>query len=214
MQLEDKIPKGPLLKAFEHLQKKDLPRAQAELDKALEAARLAQDPVLEALAHSGFGVFYKLKKEFRKAWKSYEQAERLVPDDAALKIISSRLLLDYFGQYDTVISKMKKVQAIAGVPPGFSHQALCLEGLAWLKKSDKKKAAECLKQAGESDFQALESPANIDLRLAFELTKKKIEPELCRGYLTKAIAFAKDKRDGAHEKLFQKVLEEISVAPQ
>ncbi|MDO8519794.1 MAG: hypothetical protein Q7T11_06485, partial [Deltaproteobacteria bacterium] len=162
--------------------------------------------VLQGLHYSAFGILFKLKKEFRKAWKFYEQAERLIPDDPALKIISSRLLVDYFGQYDTVIRKMEKIlKTVSDFI--LRHQILTVLGLAYLRSGNKKKGAECLKDAMGKNFDGLQSAANLDLKLVGEMVRKKVDLKLCRDYLTAAATLAKKTKDAPHEKFIKRLLD-------
>ena|SRR3989338_7812729 len=196
-----------IYKAFELMQKKKLDEAEGLLSKGLSEAKTARDLILTGLFYSAYGVLFKLKKEYRKAWKYYEQAEKLIPDDPALKIISARLLVDYFGQYDTAIRKMEKILPKIGSDMTFLHQAYTVLGLAWLKKGNKKKAVDCLAKSMGDNFKGLQSGANFDFRLVEEMMKKKSNPTACRTFLEKAIAFVKETREIQHERLIKRMLD-------
>lgn len=208
--IDKKIDSKFLLKAFELMNQKKLDEAEKVLDHGLQEAESLRDLILTGLYHSAYGVLYKLRKDFRKAWKYYEKAEKLIPEDPALKIISSRLLVEYFGQYDTVIRKMDKViKMVEGNLP-FLHQALCLKGLAFLRKGNKKRAVECLKQSMGKNFEGLESVANLDFKLLQELIKKKGDSTLCRQYLEAAQKLAKKTKETGHQQIIQSLLGNLS----
>jgi len=205
--MDSKIQSKELYKAFEWMRKKKLEEAEKCLQKGLEEAKAVKDLVLEGLYYSAYGVLYKIKKDFRQAWKYYERAEKLIPDDPALKIISSQLLIDYFGQYDTAIRKMEKVIKQVGKDVIFLHQAYTIQGLGYLKKGDKKKALEALKKSIGDDFKGLQTVANIDFRLMQEMAKKKTALDTCRLFLEKALAFAKGTKEKQNQKILEKMLE-------
>lgn len=208
--MNSKIESKPLLKAFGLMHKKKLKEAETILAYGLKEAEVLHDELLMGLYNSAYGVLYKLKKEFRKAWKYYEQAERLIPDDPALKIISARLLVDYFGQYDTVIRKMDKLMAMANGDFVLLHQAHTIQGLAHLRSGNKKKAVASLEKAMGKNFEGLQTATNLDFKLVHEMIKKKVNLPLCRHYLESARKFAKKMRESAHEKLIARLLKALS----
>ncbi|MBI2339685.1 MAG: hypothetical protein HYU99_04875 [Deltaproteobacteria bacterium] len=205
--MNERIQSKAIYKAFELMRQKKFDESEAVLTEGLKEAQTARDLVLTALFYSAYGVLFKLKKEYRKAWKYYEQAEKLIPDDPALKIISSRLLVDYFGQHDTVIRKMEKILPKLGNDMTFLHQAYTVLGLAYLKKGNKKKAGECLTKSAGNDFKGLQSGANFDFRLVEEMMKKKNNPAACRGFLEKALAFVKETKEIQHERILKRLLD-------
>ena len=97
-------------RAFELIAAKQYEDAEKLL--ALNMSRTDDDAAI-ALYHSVMGVLFKVQGEFKTAWKHYERAEKLLPDDPAMKIISARLLIEQFAEYDQAIKKAKK-----GVPFG------------------------------------------------------------------------------------------------
>lgn len=72
-------------RAFELMRLKQLDDAEKLLSNCLSKV---EDDVSKALFHSSLGVLYKMKGEFKTAWRHYERAEKLIPNDPALKIIS------------------------------------------------------------------------------------------------------------------------------
>lgn len=194
-------------KAFALMQKKKLDQAERLLESGLKEAEGKKDLMMTALYCSAYGVFFKLKKEFRKAWKFYERAEKIYPEEPSLKLISGRLLVDYFGQYDTVIRKMDKVIEIHGGNPVLLHQALTLKGIAQLRLGEKEKAVECLKGSIGNGFEPLKTCVNLDFKLVEELMKKKVGREACREFLEKANALARKSREVPFQKLTKRLLD-------
>ncbi|MBI2346518.1 MAG: tetratricopeptide repeat protein [Deltaproteobacteria bacterium] len=167
-------------------------KQHAEAEKLL-ANCLAKttDPVATALFHSALGVCAKLQGAMKAAWKHYQRAEKLLPEDPALKLISARLLIEEFAQYDQAIKKGEK--ALAKVPqnPVVVHHALVTIGEAYGRKGDKRRAIDCLCQAMAGDFQGFVTTKNVDFHLVEFCLAKGWEPTLCRAFLEKAHAFAR-----------------------
>lgn len=207
LSVHEKVKSERLYKAFDLMAAKNLDAAETELHAGLTEAEAQQDKVLAALFYSSLGVLYKIKKEFPKAWKYYEKAEKLLPEDPALKLISARLLIDVFGQFDTAIRRCQKVLEISRSDPPFLHQANVTMGLAYLKKGERTKAVQALVDAMQDDFAGLLSASNIDLKLVEALLRKKAGLEECRAYLDKARAFAEGKNEERHVELFRRLID-------
>ncbi len=182
-----------LMESFQFMKQKKFELAEATLQNGLREAEMARDLTLSAIFYSALGILFKLKKDFRKSWKFYEQAEKLMPEDLSLKLISSRLLVDYFGQYDTVLKKTEKVLSLVNTTDPLAHIAYSIRGLAYLRKGEKKKAVDCLMQS--SDFKDMRSAANLDLQLVGELIRKKIDRQACIAFLNRALQLAKSCRE-------------------
>jgi len=205
--INDKVHSDRLYKAFDLMALKDFQGAENELNAGLTEAEAQEDRVLTALFYSTLGVLYKVKKEFAKAWKFYEKAEKLMPEDPALKLISARLLIDVFGQFDTAIRRCQKVLEISRSDPPFIHQAQTTMGQAYLKKGERAKAVQSLVDAMEDDFGGLVSAANIDLKLLEGLLLKKSGLNECRTYLDKALVFANQKKEEKFVELFRRLID-------
>lgn len=205
--IHEKVGSERLYKAFELMAAKNLESAEQELNEGLDEALGKEDNVLSALFYSTLGVLYKIKKDFQKAWKFYEKAEKLLPEDPALKLISARLLIDVFGQYDTAIRRCKKVLEIARSDPPFLHQAHATMGLAQLKTGQRQAAIEHLVSAMENDFEGLMSASNIDMKLVEALLRKKLAIPECFAYLQKALEFAKATEEAKFIDLYSRLLE-------
>ncbi|MBL7685125.1 MAG: tetratricopeptide repeat protein, partial [Deltaproteobacteria bacterium] len=160
--LEAEIQSPRLEKAILLMESKNFEEAEIELKMGIDESQSSEDVVMEAIYQSTLGVLHKLKKDYKMAWKYYENAERLLPHDPALKIISARLLVDIFGQYDTAIKKMEKVLKLVQDDQPFIHQAYTVMGLAYLKKGDRKKALTCFQDSMKDDFQKMITAQNID----------------------------------------------------
>jgi len=188
---EDAGPPEKLKKAVQLMETLKFDEAETELKKGIAESESKGDKTMEALFHSSLGILYKLKKDYKTAWRHYEKAEKLMPEDPALKLVSARLLVDVFGQNDLAITKAKKVLQIAKDDWSFCHQAQATLGLAYLKKGDKKKAIVALTRAMEGDFEGMPSAASIDFKLLEALMRKNLGLQECYAYLSKALAFAK-----------------------
>lgn len=205
-ELDRKIKSKELYTIFDLLGKRKLEQVEGLILNGIKVTKKNGDTVLQGLFHSAHGIFFKLKKEFRKAWKAYEQAEKLIPDDPSLKIISAQLLLDYFSQYDIVIRKMNQVLRQVNVDFVYVHQANTLQGFAYLKKNRRQEAIDCLKRSVGKGFEGIQSAINIDLRLVEAFMKKKWEVELCRSFFEAARGIAHKTREAPLEKEFAKFL--------
>lgn len=211
---DDTVKNERLYRAFDLMAEKDLDGAESELNAGLGEAEAGQDKVLTALFYSSLGVLYKIRKDFQKAWKFYEKAESLLPEDPALKLISARLLIDVFGQYDTAIRRCKRVLEISRSDPPFRHQANATMGLAHIKAGQRTQAVQCLVDAMEDDFEGLVSAGNVDLKLMEALLRKKTGVAECRNYLQKALEFAKGCGEENFQELFSRLLEAFPTEGQ
>lgn len=212
--MDQKISSKSLTRSFELMNLKRLDEAKQLLDEGMKEAKAANDKILTALFYSGYGVYHKLRKEYRKAWRAYEQAERLIPDDPSLKIISARLLVDFFGQYGTVVKKMERVIAMVGSNFPYLHQAYTLQGVAFFKNGNKKEAIACLKKSMAGNLSRLETLSNLDMNLIHEFLKKKTEMALCRQYLEAARDFARKTKEAHYEKFILRLLDLIPKDPK
>ncbi len=196
-----------LQKALDLISAKDYESAELEIKSAIEEAEQKKDILSEGLLYSTLGLLFKLQKDFKTAWKHYEKAEKLLPDDPAIKLISARLLVEIFGQYDSALKKADKVLKIAPHEGVFAHQAHITKGLVYLKKGDKKKAQEELQLSMAHDFENLGSVGNIDFKLIEALLKKQTALEDCFAYLKKALAFAQKTEEKKYIQLIQRLIE-------
>lgn len=208
--LHDKVTNERLYKAFDLMAAKDLETAETELNGGLQEALAQEDSVLAAVFYSTLGVLAKMRREFQEAWRYYEKAEKLLPEDPALKLIAAKLLIEVFGQYDTAIRRCEKVLEFSPQDPPFRHQALATMGLAYLKSGKTPEALKCLQQAAEQDFAGLISAGNVDMKLAEALVRKKTGINECRAYIEKAISFAQETQEEKFIQLFSRLLEALN----
>lgn len=165
-----------------------------------------EEKINSALYHSALGVLYKMKGDFKTAWRHYERAEKLLPEDPALKIIVARLLIEQFKEYGGAIRRANKVLKILPDNPVFVHQAYITLGLAYCGKGEKKKAIEALEKSEGNNFVGFITAKNIDFQLVEALLKKGLGLEACRNFLTKALAFAQSRKEQSFEDSFKKML--------
>jgi tetratricopeptide (TPR) repeat protein len=171
----------------------------------------SDDDASIALFHSVMGVLFKVQGEYKTAWRHYERAEKLLPNDPALKIISARLLIDEFAEYSQAIKKAKKVLELVPANPVFVHQAYTTMGLAYVKKGDRKKAVEMLEKSVVGDFEHFITSQNIDFHLVEALLKKGAGVGVCREFLRKAKTFAEKANETNYISLLDKMLKAFDV---
>lgn len=191
-------------RAFELMKGKQYEDAERLLTNCMTKT---DDDVAVALFHSALGVLYKLRGEFKTAWRHYQRAEKLLPDDPALKIISARLLIEQFAEYDAAIKKAKKVLEIMPQNPVFRHQAFVTMGLAYGRKGNRKKAIEMLEKSMEGGFQGFVTTRNIDFNLVELLLRRTWGEDICREFLKRAHAFAKRVKEVEWVNLIEKMLD-------
>lgn len=191
-------------RAFELMAAKQY--ADAEKLVAGNMSRTDDDASI-ALYHSVLGVLFKLQGEYKTAWKHYQRAEKLLPKDPALKIISARLLIEQFAEYDQAIKKAKKVLEIIPENPVFAHQAHTTIGLALLKRGDRKKALSHFKKSWGDDFKGFVSGKNIDFTLLEMLVRRGYGLKECRQFLSRALAFVESTDEEPYIKLVGKMIE-------
>lgn len=161
-----------------------------------------QDDTAIALYHSVLGVMCKKRGDYKEAWKHYSRAEKLLPNDPALKLISARLLLEPFAEFRQALKKAQKVLELIPNNPVFVHQAHITMGLAYLKKGDRKKAVHELESAMQGNFQGFITAQNIDFQLMEALWKKNWGREVCAQFVEKALNFASNTREEKFIQLF------------
>lgn len=164
------------------------------------------DDAAIALYHSALGVMFKMQGEYKNAWRQYERAEKLLPDDPALKIISARLLIEQFAEYRQAIKKAKKVLEIIPDNAPFAHQAHTTMGLAYCKKGDKRSAISMLEASWGDDFKGFITPKNIDFTLLEALLKKGWGVSSCYEFLTRAKKFAESTGEGQYIRMLTKMM--------
>jgi tetratricopeptide (TPR) repeat protein len=165
------------------------------------------DDTAIGLYHSALGVLYKMKGEFKTAWRHYQRAERLLPNEPSLKIISARLLIEQFAEYDQAMRKAKKVLELAKGVPAFEHQAYATIGLAWARRGNRKKATSMLVKSMGKNFEGFITAQNIDFTLVEALLRKGWAEEECLKFLTHARDFAQSSGETKYVRMFDKMLD-------
>ena len=193
------------------MKEKDYSSAENLLQTGLKKAEQDKDTTQSALFYSTLGVLSKMKGEFKDAWRYYEKAEKLLPDDPSLKIIMAKLLIDRFAQYDTAIKKLKDVLKIAKGCGSFEHQAHATMAMAYLKKGEKKKAVAMLDQAMVDDFENVTSAENLNFEVIEAFIARNFEIERCRKYIEKALDLARQRRETRPVQFLTKLLEGFEV---
>lgn len=191
-------------RAFELMHAKQYEEAEKLLNKSMLDFT---DDVNVALLHSSLGVLFKLKGEPKTAWRHYQRAEKLIPNDPALKIIIARLLIEQFNEYDAAIKRAKKVLEIIPDNPVFAHQAYITMGLAYLGKKKFAQAEEMLVKSMEGNFEHFVTSQNIDFHLVEMLLRHELSVEKCREFLVKAVDFARTRSEEDWVVIVERMLE-------
>lgn len=197
-------------RAFELIKARQLEDAEKLISNCLAKT---QDDIARALFHSTLGVLFKMKGEFKTAWRHYERAEKLIPKDPALKIISARLLIDEFAEYDQAIKKARKVLEIIPNNPVFKHQAHITIGRAFVKKGNKVKAISALKMAMEGGFEGFITAKNIDFTLCEAILKKGWAEKEVKEFLKYAYKFAENCKEADWTETIKKMLDAFPESP-
>lgn len=200
-------PDKEIYAAFQKMKEKDYATAQSLLEEGLQKAESEKDNAQTALFYSTLGVLAKIKGEDKEAWRHYEKAEKLLPDDPSLKIIMAKLLIDKFAQYDNALKKLKQVLKVAKGSGSFEHQAHATMAIAYLKKGEKKKALEMLDHAMVDDFRNVSSAANLNFEVIEAFLARNFEMERCRRYVEKALDLARTRRETKPLQFLTKLIE-------
>lgn len=197
-----------VLQIFALVKEKKFKEAERLFDQSLTKT---EDPGEQAVLYSAKGILEKFRGDFKAAWRAYEKAEKLLPGDPSLKVISARLLIDEFAQHETAIKKLKKVLKLTEGVPSFQHHAYTLMGLAYLKKGEKKKAAEMLEKSMAGGFEGMASAENVDFSLVEACLRRNFEREKCQEFAEKALRLAEEKKDQKIMFLIHQLLESFEV---
>lgn len=200
-----------IYEAFRRMKEKDFTGAETLLKTGLEKAEADKNATGSALFFSSLGVLAKVKGEFKEAWRYYEKAEKLLPEDPALKIIMAKLLIDRFAQYDNALKKLKTVLKVAKGSGSFEHQAHATMAIAYLKKGDKKKAVEMFDEAMTDDFANVTSAENLNFEVIEAFLSRNLEVERCQKYVEKALKLARSRREIRPTQFLEKLLESFEV---
>lgn len=165
-----------------------------------------EDPVPRGLFHSAFGVLEKCRGKYKEALRHYERAEKLLPADPAIKLITAQLLIDVFKETDRAVRKCRQVEKLLPDNPVVVHHARTLEGLAYAVTGNRRKAIAQLASSMSGDFAGFLTCDNINFLLIERCVKKNWEPPLCRQFFEKALACAKLHQEAAWIDRLQKIL--------
>lgn len=199
--------------AFQLMRRKEFDSAENTIKRGMKRAKEKNDTSLEGIYFSALGVLYKLKKDYKKSYKYYQQAEKLLPDDPEVKIISSHLLIDEFKQYETALRKMQKV-VLATTDPAILHHARAIAARASFSMGKKDQAEGYFREMLAEDFSKLRFAANLDFKMIELFVEKKIFIDLCKKYLEAALKLAKSKKESIYEVVINNLLMLIDLPNQ
>ncbi|MBI4236813.1 MAG: hypothetical protein HY696_00155 [Deltaproteobacteria bacterium] len=171
-----------------------------------------QDPVGIALLHSALGVCAKCQGKGKIALQHYQRAEKILPEDPALKLITAQLLIDEFAQYDQAVRRCRKAALLVPQNPVVLHHALTLEGMAYARRGDRRRAGEMLTASMVHDFKGFVTTRNIDFQLVHYLLRKEWHGDLCRHFIERAHAFARSVKEGGWIRTLKRMLEALPAA--
>lgn len=197
-----------LYQAFAKMKQQEFDEAQALLETGYDRAVQSDNQPVQGVYLSAQGLLLKLKGDFKKAYKIYQQAEKLLKDDPSIKIITATLLIDQFKQFDTAVKKLDKV--LQNQPdPGVEHHALSLKARALHGLGKKKLAKECFEKLVAMDFDHLGFAANLDFQTAQFFVGKAFETDLVKDYLKKSLALAQEKNEKALSVVIKTLLDKM-----
>ena len=200
-----------LYQAFRLMKKKEFEAAAELIKECLAEAQAKQDSTQEGIYYSALGVLYKLKNEYKKAYKCYQHAEHLLPDDHSLKIITAVLLIEQFHQYDSAIRKLDKILATGTKDPAIIHHTLTSQAIALFHMRKKDEAKKKLEDLIAQDFSALRFVVNVDFKMIDLFTKKGFELGLCKEFLQKALVLAKNSKDQTYNVVIEELITRLDL---
>lgn len=197
---------------FQLMKANKLSEAEQKIQKGLDLASQKGNASLEGLYLSAMGVLHKIKKDYKKSYQFYQKAEKLLPEDPSLKMITATLLIEEFAQYDTALRKLEKILKDHSQDPALWHHAMALKGMALLLMGKKEDSLQVLQKIIASDFSALRSTANVNFKLPELLVKKQYALQECLLYLRKAKDLALEKRELAYQKIVEALIAGIKIS--
>lgn len=212
---DEKFPADPavddknLYLCFRLIKENKFTEAEQKIQDAVKVAAARQDKSAEALYLSALGVLYKVQKDYKKSYKFYQQAEKLLPDDPALKIIVATLLIEEFAQYDSAQRKLDKILSDKSQDLAITHHAQVLSALAQFLMGKKDQAKKILTEINASDFLRLRSTSNLNFKLVELFVAKSFAREECLTFLRKAKDLAVQARELPYQEAIQNLLSRI-----
>lgn len=194
---------------FQHIKNKKYDEAKVLIQSGLDQSAKTKDAQAQALYLSAMGVLFKVQGDYKQSYKFYQKAEKLLPDDPALKIISATLLIEEFGQHDTALKKLEKIIASTETDAAILHHAQVLVGLALAQMGKMDAAQKKLRDINAQDFLVLRSATNLNFKLVEFLVKKKQAKDACITFLNKARELAIQKRELPYQGAIQSLLGQI-----
>jgi uncharacterized membrane-anchored protein YhcB (DUF1043 family) len=193
--MSEEINDKDLYEVFRLFKEKKFSEAESLIKSGISRSHSEGNKEVEGLFESTYGMLFKLKQDYKKAYKHYQKAERLIPDDPALKIINAELLIEQFKQYDTAARKLEKTKKSHADNAVVLHRVLALQGMALYLQRKKNEARSCLESMVAQDFTELQFAANLDFKLVEVFAREGSENDLCKAYLKKALELAKAKQE-------------------
>lgn len=198
-------------RAFELLRAQQTADAEKLLANALTKVT---DPVGVAVLHSALGVVERVRGNSKAALRHYERAERLMADDPALKLITARLLIDQFREYDAAIRRCQKAIKLLPGNPVVVHHAHTLIGVAHVGLGKKAAAVASLETSIVGDFRHFVTAENLDFHLVEACARKRWGISECERFLEAAKTLATGAGEGRWVATITKILTALRTENQ
>ncbi len=200
-----------LYQAFRLMKLKNFDAAKELIRRSLKEAHDHNNIETEALYHSALGLLYKLTGDYKKAYKSYQHAEQLLPDDLSLKILTSILLVEEFHQYETAVRKLEKIYLTKLSDPAIAHHTATTLAISYFHLGKKEKAKQLFKQILLLDFNLLRFVPNVDFKMVSLFISKNFELGLCETFLEQALLLATKTNDPTYSAVIQQLLIQLKI---
>lgn len=202
-------PQAICLRAFELLRAHQTDDAEKLLANNLAKA---DEPVAIGLLHSALGVVERVRGNAKAALRHYERAERVLADDPALKLITARLLIDQFREYDAAIRRCRKALKLLPDNPVVVHHAYTVMGLAQVGAGRRAAALECLEQSMAGQFKNFVTAENIDFHLVEACARKRWGIDRCAQFLQLAKKLAEGAGEGHWLRTISQIIGALELA--
>lgn len=194
---------------FQLIKEKNFLEAEKKISAGLKKAEEKNDAPAQGLYLSAMGFLFKVQGDFKKSYKFYQQAEKFIPDDDSLKIITANFLIYQFRQFDTASRKLEKLLKNKINDAAIWHHAQALLGIAYLNMGKRNECQKVLENLLKSDFALLGSATNVNFQIPEVLEQKGFARESCLAYLKKAKTLAIEKRELVYQQAIEKLIEGV-----
>lgn len=207
--LDQKISDPKIKKVYELLNLRKFNEAKRLIIEGIKSSK--DRPELLIAYYISAGMMFRLEGIPKYALKSYEEAEKIVPDDLHLKFIIAKLMAESTPQYEEVIERIENIIPIIQGKFEYEHAAASILGLAYLKKGKVDLAIKMLERSSGEEFKGLRHVSQIELTLVENLIKQNLAHKECREFLNQAAKFSRRCQEPEFEKFFKILSGKISI---